>query len=306
MASYSDVNLVFNSIHNLIQSSGIHFVINQTPWSSYITLRRKFVKPATSASSFKSNVEVGELFNLREQNKVLEHRVTALENELVDTQEEYKDSEGVFEDKVQNLHSKIDNLEHHLAATELKLKNKELEVLGIKKEIVMKDEMIQNLNCGFNKKVADLKVTITNLENLKNETLKKEKKANKKQRQKSKKEEKAVLNDLNDDVSINNNTVGTRKTDCKDMTCEVCDKILESKGELQSHAITEHLEVLKRAEALFRENNTESLRLLENIPENNYIFTPEELTHFAMDWDIHLKLSEILSLKDTKEAESDE
>ena len=83
-------------------------------------------------------------------------------------------------------------------------------------------------------------------------------------------------------------------------------QILESKVELQSHAITEHLEVLKRAEALFRENNTESLRLLENIPENNYIFTPEELTHFAMDWDIHLKLSEILSLKDTKEAESDE
>ena len=40
-----------NSIQNLIQSSGLHYVISQTPWSSYITLRKKFIDSNHDASA---------------------------------------------------------------------------------------------------------------------------------------------------------------------------------------------------------------------------------------------------------------
>ena len=38
-------NAIFisNKIHSLIQSSGLHYAINQTPFSSYITIRHKFI-----------------------------------------------------------------------------------------------------------------------------------------------------------------------------------------------------------------------------------------------------------------------
>ena len=41
----SEVNSVLNIIHDVVQKSGLHFVINQTPWSSYITIRKKFTSP---------------------------------------------------------------------------------------------------------------------------------------------------------------------------------------------------------------------------------------------------------------------
>ena len=43
----SNVNLTCARIHDMIQNSGLNFVINQTPWSSYITIRRKFTSGDT-------------------------------------------------------------------------------------------------------------------------------------------------------------------------------------------------------------------------------------------------------------------
>ena len=52
------MNSVLNSIHDLIQSSGLHFVIQQTPWSSYITLRKKFARPTAHDFNLKDKETV--------------------------------------------------------------------------------------------------------------------------------------------------------------------------------------------------------------------------------------------------------
>ena len=43
MAAASHVNTILTTIHNLVSVSGLHFVINTTPFSSYITIRKKLV-----------------------------------------------------------------------------------------------------------------------------------------------------------------------------------------------------------------------------------------------------------------------
>ena len=47
----ADVDSTLTRIHDVIQKSGLHFVITQTPWSSYITIRRKFTNSRHSVNS---------------------------------------------------------------------------------------------------------------------------------------------------------------------------------------------------------------------------------------------------------------
>jgi seryl-tRNA synthetase len=58
----------------------------------------------------------------------------------------------------------------------------------LRKEIKKKDDIIQNLNKGFNQKFLELKLEISALEDEKKELTRKEKKLQKKIRQKTKKE----------------------------------------------------------------------------------------------------------------------
>jgi hypothetical protein len=39
----SYVKTTMTQIHSLIQASGLHFIINSTPFSSYITIRKKVI-----------------------------------------------------------------------------------------------------------------------------------------------------------------------------------------------------------------------------------------------------------------------
>ena len=40
----------------------------------------------------------------------------------------------------------------------------------------------------------------------------------------------------------------------------------------------------------FQDHNLESIKLLEDVPESEYIFTPEEITHIKVDWKIHFEI----------------
>ena len=174
----------------------------------------------------------------------------------------------------------------------------------LKKEKWLKDDRIQNLNLGFNKKIVDLKARIQQFENINKESLKREKKSKKKQRQKLKKENESNLTkfDINDLITVNNNTVEGMDLKTNIFACEVCDKVFGSRPDLENHAVEEHLEELKRVKERFCDNNSDSLKMLLNVPEKDCIFTPEELTHFGMDWEIHSKMMKILTGKNNKEA----
>ena len=59
--------------------TGLHFVINQNPWSSYKTLRKKFLGPAPAAQPTLAGIGVCE------QKEKLEQQIIALENALVNS-----------------------------------------------------------------------------------------------------------------------------------------------------------------------------------------------------------------------------
>ena len=72
MALSLDANLACSRIHDVIQSSGLHDIINQTPWSSYITIRRKFVNTGIS-SIVAANEESDKLTQLCTENEKLKN-----------------------------------------------------------------------------------------------------------------------------------------------------------------------------------------------------------------------------------------
>ena len=160
--SISDVNSACDRIHSLVQMSGLHFLINQTPWSSYITIRRKFVNPGAFDLKTKPT-ETAIIDQLKERNKNLELKVAELEYHLEELEEESKSEKENHEKNVEHFNNRISTLE---------------------KETKIKDVMIQNINAHFNMKVSDLSTKVEELEAVKKESIKKEKKALKKQRQK--------------------------------------------------------------------------------------------------------------------------
>ena len=126
----SDVNSVCERIHSLVQMSGLHFNINQTPWSSYITIRRKFVSPGSyDVKTMCTETVVME--QLKEKIKQLEHKLAGAEFQVEELQEKFANKQENHEKTINLLNSKIDTLE---------------------KDKKLKEEIIQNTNTHFNTK----------------------------------------------------------------------------------------------------------------------------------------------------------
>ena len=191
-----NVNSVCTRIHEIIQASGLHFVINQTPWSSYITIRRKFVNQG-------GQYLPDELRTFSDEKERLEKKLAYLETEL----EAKKKEKDEYQESFKKLHSKLETLES--------------EVVALEKEKKVKDDVIKNINAGFNEKVIDLNEKIKHLEAVNRDVLKKEKKALKKLRQKNEKEAayninksidppgKKVIKDSNENIFVEGNEVSS-------------------------------------------------------------------------------------------------
>ena len=126
MTSSIHVNSMCNSIHNLIQSSGLHYVINQTPWSSYITIRKKFIDP-NPASAVENPAEFAEV------NRELEKKNEALKVALGKVKKEQYEAELRNKVTVGNLHDIVDNLEYALRV--LKRRKQKLQLYIKKKNL---------------------------------------------------------------------------------------------------------------------------------------------------------------------------
>ena len=89
MASSPYMNSVCNQIHDVIQSSGLHFAINQTPWSSFITIRRKFIDPNHVPSVNSANCSE-DLSRIRDENLQLRLKNIALKEALACVEEGHR------------------------------------------------------------------------------------------------------------------------------------------------------------------------------------------------------------------------
>ena len=187
MATY-EVNLACARIHEAIQTSGLHFVINQTPWSSYITVRRKFVHPRPTLDDVNVKDEKvivnGEVAALSEKNKQLIEKLANLELEKLEEEKEIKATKQKHEKTVQHLNDKLVAMKNNLEEKERDLNEKKGEVPLLEKEKSLKNELIQTINAGFNEKLADANAKLKDLESFKKEVLKNEKKLDKKKRRK--------------------------------------------------------------------------------------------------------------------------
>ena len=197
---------------------------------------------------------------------------------------------------------KLGTLEYTLRDLQTSLKEKEAEVAVLEKEKESKNKIIQNINKGFNEKVKDLKLKLEVLEEFRakkskedKEALKKEKKAKKKEKQKAIKAKEQLAKK---DVYGNNNekTVDEPKI----YQCNYCDYGAKSRNELEDHALEKHKDRFGELVAKFQVYNIESVKLLEGVPEDEYILTPEEITHLSIDWKMHLEISEILDQQKNK------
>ena len=79
--------------------------------------------------------------------------------------------------------------------------------------------------------------------------------------------------------------------------CDYCELVFNLKCEVGEHIKEKHLEQLEKVDQMFLEHNSESLRLLANVPESEFILTPEEITHLGVDWNIHLEILQILKIR---------
>ena len=72
---------------------------------------------------------------------------------------------------------------------------------------------------------------------------------------------------------------------------------------MEDHVVEFHSDQVGELIKKFQDHNSDSIKLLENVPESEYIFTPEEITHFSVDWRIHL---EILKTRDQLQKNDEE
>ena len=86
MAISLDVNLACTRIHDVIQSSGLHYIINQTPWSSYITIRRKFVNKCSISSKVAGDEESDVISKLRRENEKLKDNLANAEMKVANAE----------------------------------------------------------------------------------------------------------------------------------------------------------------------------------------------------------------------------
>ena len=130
--------------------------------------------------------------------KHLEESLKTLQIKLANAEEGQKVERQKDQVIRENLHTKIEILEKTI-------KRKEADIKALQKEKVVKEEIIKNINTGFNKEAKELREKIMELEVYKVATIKKEKKALKKARQKEEKElENAVKKSNNENLVQSN------------------------------------------------------------------------------------------------------
>ena len=184
------LNLSMNRIHDVVQKSGLHFVINQTPFSSYITIRRKFTFAEGNqqqTNNFENVIETQtskvKVENLKSDLKDLEIKNKHLKEALVQSEEESKIAIIETEKRLDNIHVFANKLKaesellrceksvldkvinnHHMEVTKQKneisqlsrtLKIKEKEIYNLRNKELNQQDSIKNLKVSLKEMKAE-------------------------------------------------------------------------------------------------------------------------------------------------------
>ena len=289
----------------------------------YVTLRKSFIEPKANQpwpdmqtqSSLESEHReiIASYKDLLDDQRSLQTAFENLKRELADAIDDCETRNRVIInlEKQNALQSEIlEKCDRESNSLKSQLLIKDTEIEDFRKEIKTKSTIIQNINKGFNEKINILKGEIGVLEEFKVKKLKeekgrikKEKKLLKKQRKRAQKKE-ASLVDSGSTGEVENNNEFDDKAFTEDdkigpinQKCDICSFSSKSESVLREHVIETHKEEIEKVQKKFEEQHHETAKLLEDVPENELIFTAEEICQFSVDWKILEEILEILQKK---------
>ena len=127
MSAMTLASLICNHIHDVIQSSGLYFVINQTPFSSYITIRKKIIGQISvnlsEVDKLEVEVDIAELKEL--QNKYSD--LLCAHNEL---SKQYESIKVAFENEIEDHKATLTDIKE--VSTKVSTKDKEIYMKKLK------------------------------------------------------------------------------------------------------------------------------------------------------------------------------
>ena len=205
------LNVAVSGIHDMVMKSGLHFAINQTPFSSYIMIRRRFTNPELHRQfGDKEDSSKDRVDKLTLDKKELKVKNEELEEALVQNEEAFNLAIIEADNRLANVHLiaeklkiESDRLKGEKAILENVIKKHQMEVTEQKnrinqlsKSVKIKEKEIYNLkNKDINQQDA-IKQLKDGIKKMKNERSKLEKQIQK-LKQKPVKEE---LRDYNENV----------------------------------------------------------------------------------------------------------
>ena len=246
-----------------LKMSRLNYVVKETPYSVYITVRKTFIKDEPEVQSMKSdtlyslNSDTGvELNRFKERNKDLETRL-----ELAKV--EFEEMELVKETMTIKLSKQDDDIESFLSREKgfkeqidvLTKHNEDMKGIIDQNQDEIEELEEQNKNAESDKsdlndklealckEISDLRQNCTQEENVNNKTKDLEKKLSK---------TRDDLKSANDDVLILENTLDNRKSEIESLkekmvnksnNCETCDNAIRNSVISELH-IPEHTEVI--------------------------------------------------------------
>ena len=136
------------------------------------------------------------------------------------------------------------------------------DIKALEKENVVKEQLILNINTGFNAKVKDLEKEVEGLKEFQTRIFKqekeaflKEKKALKKKKKKSKKEESQTFEATEQvEAGKNNNAVDNIQVKEEYHPCPVCDFVANLRSETEKHVLKEHSDQVEQVSKFLEYN----------------------------------------------------
>ena len=300
------------NILSLLRKSGLNFVSQKTPFSAYLTIRKKFFKNFQNlATTFGSDMDEND-----EKLKKSENENLNLKNELEENLqqiEKLKSENDVLQKKIANAEKEVLKNVENAKETESKLKL-EISYLKLgKKEINNKMLELKKELSAEEKKVKVLEKTISRLE-AKNNNLKKQianckadKNNNKNENEKLGKELEILQRKISNAKELKTSSIQTEPfdtaqniTECSEnVSCLVCSNVLESYEELKNHSRIEHSIIIDVEKLRYSDEEDAFTKMVKSVEvDSQYLM--ERAQYYPQHWDHipeRIKIRMLLQMK---------
>ena len=268
MTGNLSANSVCNQVLKILKESNLNYLVNETPYSAYITIRKKFVKNCTEATL---------------ADKDLNHENLVQENVPQDKLEALLVENNILKDKLIVLESENKNLNIRLEITKGQLSNKNDAFEKAVKELEKKNEISAEKEAV----VIKLKEVRTQLNNLEKVS-------------KGKDDDLVMLEftlkNRNSEIERYKNELDAVKTTPVIYNCEECEHSTETETDLKAHMVKFHELLCPQCNCTFA-----GKKKLDNHMCRIHVENPSSRWFYMKDWFIKDKCIRVFDDESKKE-----